>query len=77
MNELMTINNTQVVSCEVVPEINTCFDCSVSNIQLNEREQKAVLVNFESGLFDMAAEFVWRRTISILKDRLEFLGKNL
>ncbi len=75
MNELMTINNTQVVSCEVVPEINTCFDCSVSNIQLNEREQKAVLVNFESGLFDMAAEFVWRRTISILKDRLEFFGK--
>ncbi|MCI6868076.1 MAG: hypothetical protein MR871_09060 [Lachnospiraceae bacterium] len=75
MNELMTINNTQVVSCEVVPEINSCFDCSVSNIQLNEREQKAVLVNFESGLYEMAAEFVWRRTISIMKDRLEFFGK--
>lgn len=75
MNDLAVINNTQVVTSNVMGEINEVFDCSFSTIQLNEREQKAVIVNFESGLYDMAAEFVWRRTISILKDRLTVFGQ--
>lgn len=76
MNELSVINNTQVVANNTIEELNRTFDCSVSTIQLNEREQKAIVVNFESGLYDMAAEFVWRRTISILKDRLTIFGND-
>ncbi len=75
MNELMTLRNAQVVSCSVLPEINDIFDCTANNIQLNEIEQKAVIVNFNSHLYIIAAEIIWRRTIAILKDRLDFFGE--
>jgi hypothetical protein len=74
MNELATISNTQIAINDVEQELNEIFDCNISSIQLSEREQKAILVNFESGLYDVAAEFIWRRAISILKDRLMIFG---
>lgn len=75
MNALMPVRNTQVVSCPTVPEVNDLFDCTANTIQLNEMEQEAVLVNFNNKLYIVAAEIIWRRTISILRDRLSFFGE--
>lgn len=75
MNELITTRNTQVVASPVLQEINEIFDCTANTIQLNEIEQQAVVVNFKSQLFIVAAEIIWRRTIDILRDRLSFFGE--
>lgn len=77
VNELITTRNTQVVASPVLQEINEIFDCTANTIQLNEIEQQAVVVNFKSQLFIVAAEIIWRRTIDILRDRLSFLEKSL
>ena len=75
MNELMSVRNAQVVSCPTISEFNELFECKAGNIQLNDMEQRAVLVNFNSQLYIVAAEMVWRRTIAILRDRLSFFGE--
>lgn len=75
MNELITTRNTQVVASPVLQEINEIFDCTANTIQLNEIEQQAVVVNFNSKLYIVAAEIIWRRTIDILRDRLSFFGE--
>lgn len=75
VNELITTRNTQVVASPVLQEINEIFDCTANTIQLNEIEQQAVVVNFKSQLFIVAAEIIWRRTIDILRDRLSFFGE--
>lgn len=75
MNELITTKNTQVVASPVLQEINEIFDCTANTIQLNEMEQQAVVVNFSSKLYIVAAEIIWRRTIDILRDRLSFFGE--
>lgn len=75
MNELVISKNTQVVSVPVLPAINELFDCRASSIQLNEMEQKAVEVNFNSQLYIVASEIIWRRTIDILRGRLSFFGE--
>lgn len=75
VNELITTRNTQVVASPVLQEINEIFDCTANTIQLNEIEQQAVVVNFNSKLYIVAAEIIWRRTIDILRDRLSFFGE--
>ena len=75
VNELITTKNTQVVASPVLQEINEIFDCTANTIQLNEMEQQAVVVNFSSKLYIVAAEIIWRRTIDILRDRLSFFGE--
>ena len=76
MNDLVEIRNTQVVARPVLEEISQIFDCPVNDIQLNEMEQQAIIVNFNSGLHIVAAEIIWRRTIDILRNRLDFFGED-
>lgn len=76
MNELVSARNAQVVSCPTLSGLNEIFDCTSNTIQLNEMEQQAVIVNFQSQLFIIAAEIVWRRTIDILRNRLSFFGED-
>ena len=44
------------------------------NIQLKEKEIKCVTNNYVDENFEMASEFVWERTIKILRDRVLSLG---
>lgn len=75
VNELMATRNTQVVANPALQEINEIFDCKAKNIQLNEVEQQAVVLNFNNQLYIVAAEIIWRRTIDILRNRLSFFGE--
>lgn len=76
MNELTYYKNPQAVAQATTEEFAQIFRCdNIPMLQLNELEQKAVAVNFRSGLYVFAAEIVWRRTISILRDRLSLFGE--
>lgn len=43
-------------------------------IQLRDRERKQVSMNFEAGNYELAATFIWTRTIALLKKQLASLG---
>lgn len=75
MNELVNLKNTQVVSSPIDSSLSMLFEFDSNGIQLNDIEQKAVAVNFNSGLYIVAAEVIWRRTIDILKSRLAAFGE--
>jgi hypothetical protein len=74
MNDLVIDNNHQVIATQATDELLNIFNCRVRELQLNEREQAAICVNFRSGLYDIASEIVWNRTISVLRDRLSGFG---
>lgn len=42
---------------------------------LSPREIDKIKVSFEAGLFDMATEYTWNRTIAILRDKIMSFGK--
>lgn len=44
------------------------------NYQLKEREITGISLNYSSGLFEIAAETIWNRSIDILRDRVLALG---
>ncbi len=73
MNELI-LQNSQIVSCEVDSSLRKIYDCQATKIQLNEREQKAIALNYNNGLYDIASEVIWRRTMDILKERVAIFG---
>ena len=77
-NALTAYNrNTQVAFCKPETAFLTLFDCDnrIVSIQLSEREQNAIVLNFKSGMHQMAAELTWIRTMSVLRKRLSFLGE--
>ncbi len=73
MNDLVA-QNYQVIACDIDSALKETFDIDRQSVQLNEKEQLAVTVNFKSGLYDIAAEIIWRRTIAVLRDRLNRFG---
>lgn len=77
-NSLTSYNiNSQVVSRSADQEFLKTFECgnNIGAIQLNESEQKAIVITFNNGMHQMAAEMTWIRTISVLRDRLAFFGE--
>ena len=38
--------------------------------QLTEREQQQALIAYNAGFFEMSTEYIWRRSIKILRDKL-------
>ncbi|MFI2801507.1 hypothetical protein ACH2G3_27170 [Bacillus cereus] len=42
---------------------------------LSPREIDRIKVSFEAGLFDMATEYTWNRTIAVLRDKIMSFGK--
>lgn len=55
-------------NCTIVDTIES------SNKQLRISEQKQIVNAINNGLFNMSAEFIWNRTIAILKDKVMSLG---
>lgn len=43
-------------------------------LQLRDRERKQIATNFAAGNFELAAAFVWMRTMALLKKQLAALG---
>ncbi len=43
-------------------------------LQLRERERHQVATNFDAGNYELAASFIWMRTIALLKKQLAALG---
>ncbi len=43
-------------------------------LQLRDRERNQIAVNFQAGNFELAASFVWLRTMALLKKQLAALG---
>ena len=43
-------------------------------LQLRDRERTQIAVNFQAGNYELAASFVWLRTMALLKRQLGSLG---
>ncbi len=50
------------------------YDIVPQALQLHERDQKALLLAFDTGAYAMAATFVWSRAMAALKKQLAVLG---
>ena len=77
MNELIVKTTPRVNSFSVKEGIIDITDCEpTAEILLNAREQEAIVLNFQNGFYDVMSEFVWNRTISVLRDRLMLYGES-
>src|SRR5438067_1997750 len=43
-------------------------------LQLRDRERNQIATNFQAGNYELAATFVWMRTMALLKKQLAALG---
>jgi len=62
-------NGITIPSNELLPNI-----IESSATQLKPLEKKNVAVALDNGLFDMTSEYIWNRTLSILRDKILSLG---
>lgn len=75
------MNNTlSLYSAPSVIEINTSNSevpaMMAYNKQLKKKDANKFLVAVDNGLYDMAAEYIWSRTINILKKEIMQLGSD-
>ncbi|MEG0619010.1 MAG: hypothetical protein RR557_06915 [Bacilli bacterium] len=62
-------NGISIPSNELLPNI-----IESSATQLKPIEKRNVVIALNNGLFDMTSEYIWNRTLSILKDKVLSLG---
>lgn len=79
--EIAIVNMEVIMSKDIVlwegPKgVDIPKDAEISEIiityskQLTEREQQQALVAYRAGFFEMSTEYIWRRSIKILRDKL-------
>lgn len=73
MNQVMLYQeSTGVVA---VPETNDVSTLMSFNRTLSAKDANKIVKAFDNGLFDMAAEYIWSRTISTLKKNIMKFGE--
>lgn len=76
MNELVKVTENYIVTQQypVEEQLMEIVEASVDKIQLSESEQGKVIRAFNSQMYDMSVEYIWLRTINLLKDKLSVYG---
>lgn len=76
MNELVKVTNDYIATQQypVTEELSNIVGEYVDRIQLNKNEQDKVVKTFKVGMYDMSAEYIWLRTINLLREKLSVFG---
>lgn len=80
MNELVEYQNQTLgepKTYEINPVIREWVRTSEHSICLNDKEQRKIESALKMEAYDMATEYVWSRTINILRDKISLLGNDL
>lgn len=76
MNELVKISDSYVMTRQYPAnhELQDIIGEDIHEIQLTHKEQIKIIQTFKAEMYDMSAEYVWMRTINILREKLSVFG---
>ena len=73
MNEITLYQESTGISLPNVMNISTLMSY---NRCLSQKDANKVVKAYENGLYDMAAEYIWSRTINTLKKNIMKFGED-
>jgi len=77
MNDLSVIsNNSNINTYSTNYDLVNLTDTTETRIALNVKEQDKVLRAFHNKDYDMSSEYIWNRSMNILRDRVSVYGND-
>lgn len=76
MNNLVNISNNYVVAQQypAADALVSIVGEQIEGVQLSLKEQMKIVQTYNAEMYDMAAEYVWMRTINVLREKLSVFG---
>ena len=76
MNNLVKVSNNYVVAQQypAADALVSIVGEQIEGVQLSLKEQMKIVQTYNAEMYDMAAEYVWMRTINVLREKLSVFG---